>query len=231
MTAKAFRSITSPGQAGFTLVELMLAVTICAVVMGSVFSTYLAQQKSHRINKQLADLQQNLRAAVYFIEREVRMAGCDPTGRAGAGILTAGASLLRFTSDIDGNGTIEPREDITYSLYDSGADGDMDIGRSVRGGVRQPLALNIDVMDFRYLDENGVILDDDGSGNVTTSLNRIRSIQITVVARSARADPKHTDTCAYYNLVDSANPVLPAQNDGFRRRRLAGEILVRNLAL
>jgi type IV pilus assembly protein PilW len=217
--------------AGFTLVELMMAMTISAIVMSAVFSTYFAQQKSHRVQQQTAELQQNLRTAMYFIEREVRMAGCDPTERTGAGIVTAQTSLLRFTSDINGNGTIESNEDITYSLYDSGADGDMDVGRAVRGGIRQPLALNIDALDFRYLDENGAILDDDGSGSVTSSRNRIRSVQITIVARTAREDIQYTDTTTYYNLVDSVNPVLPAQSDGFRRRRLAGEILCRNLGL
>jgi type IV pilus assembly protein PilW len=231
MRGEKFSSTSSSGTAGFTLVELMTAMAIGAVVMSSVFSTYFAQQKSHRVQQQVVELQQNLRAAMYFIERDVRMAGCDPTGGTGAGIVTAGPTLLRFTSDSDGSGTIETNENVTYSLYDSGADGDMDVGRAVGEGNRQPLALNIDALDFRYLDEDGVILDDDGNGNVTTNLSRIRSVLITVVSRADREDPEYTDTTAYYNLIDSVNPVLPAQNDGFRRRRLATEILCRNLGL
>jgi type IV pilus assembly protein PilW len=231
MKGKKRLSRAGLGRAGFTLVELMTAMAIGAVVMSSVFSTYFAQQKSHGVQQQMAELQQNLRAAMYFIEREVRMAGCDPTGRAGAGIVTAEPSLLRFTLDFDESGTIDSGEDISYSLYDSGSDGDMDIGRAEKGGSRQPLALNIDALDFRYLDEDGVVLDDDGSGNVTASLNSIRSIQITVVARAEKEDPEYTDTTAYYNLIDSVNPVLAAQNDGVRRRALATEILCRNLGL
>ncbi len=226
-----FSSTPSPDTAGFTLIELMAAMTISTVVMCAVFSAYFAQQKSYRIQLQMAELQQNLRAAMYFIERDVRSAGCDPTGRAGAGIVTARASLLRFTADFDGDGTIQSREDVTYSLYDSGGDGDTDIGRAKGGGNRQPLALNIDSLDFRYIDEDGVILDDDGSGNVTTNLKRIRSIQITIVARSTVADPEYIDTTDYYNLIDLVNPVLEARNDGFRRRSLATEIFCRNLGL
>jgi len=231
MIRKNLHSTVFLNKAGFTLLELMTAMTIGAVVMSGVFSTYFAQQKSYRIQQQMAGLQQNLRAAMYFIEREVRMAGCDPAGSAGAGIVTAQASLLRFTADFDGDGTIKPSEDITYSLYDSGGDGDMDIGRASGGGRRQPLALNIDSLDFRYIDKEGFLLDDDGNGNVTTSLKSIRSIQITIIARADREDPEYSDTRSYYNLIDSINAILPAQNDGFRRRRLATEILCRNLGL
>lgn len=217
--------------AGFTLVELMAAMTISVMVMTAVFSAYFAQHKSYRIQVQMSELQQNLRAAMYFLERDVRSAGCDPTGNAGAGIVKARARLLRFTADFDGDGTIDSGEDITYSLYDSGGDGDTDIGRAKGGGNRQPLALNIDSLDFRYIDEDGVILDDSGSGDVTTNLNRIRSIQITIVARASVADPEYIDKTTYYNLIDSVNPILPSPNDGFRRRSLATEILCRNLGL
>lgn len=226
-----FSLILSQDIAGFTLVELMAAMAISVMVMSGFFSAYFAQQKSYRIQLQMAEVQQNLRAAMYFIERDLRSAGYDPSGRAGAGIVTARASLLRFTADFDGDGTIQSTEDVTYSLYDSGGDGDTDIGRAKGGGNRQPLALNIDLLDFRYIDEDGFILDDDGSGSVTANLNRIRSIQITIVARSAVADPEYIDTTAYYNLIDSVNPVLPAPCDGFRRRSLSTEIFCRNLAL
>lgn len=218
-------------QAGFTLAELVVAIAISAVFASSVYTTFSSQQKAYRVNEQMAGLQQNLRTSMYFIAREVRMAGCDPTGRSGAGIITAGPSLVRFTADIDGNGVIDPSEDIAYSLYDSRSDGYMDIGRSTGGGNRQPLALKIDALDFRYLDENGYVLDDDGKGNVTESLSGIRSVQITIVARSDRAAPRHTDRSAYYNLVDMDRPILPAQYDGFRRRKLASEIFCRNLGL
>jgi len=226
-----FSSFLSPDPAGFTLVELMSAMTISVVVMSAVFSAYFAQQKSYRVQVQMAELQQNLRAAMYFLERDIRSAGCDPTGRAGAGIVKARASLLRFSADFDGDGTIQSREEVTYSLYDSGGDGDTDIGRAVGDGNRQPLALNIDSLDFRYIDEDGRILDDDGAGDVTKNLSRIRSIQITIVARASAADPEYLNTTAYYNLIDSVKPILPAPNDGFRRRSLATEILCRNLSL
>jgi type IV pilus assembly protein PilW len=231
MKEKSSFTPSSSDPAGYTLVELMAALTLSAVVMSGVFSAYFAQQKAYRTQVKMAELQQNLRAAMYFLERDVRSAGCDPTGKAGAGIVAAGASFLRFTADFDGDGSIQSNEDISYSLYDSGGDGDTDIGRAVGGGNRQPLALNIDALDFRYIDEEGVILDDDGSGGVTANLDRVRSIQITIVARAATADPGYRNRTNYYNLIDSVNPVLPAPDDRFRRRSLATEIRCRNLKL
>ena len=206
---------------GFTLVELLVAVTIGMVVMAGIYSTYFSQQKSGRANEQLTGLQQNLRVAMFFMEREIRMAGCDPSGQANARIITAQAQTLRFTEDINGDGdTNDSDEDITYSLYDSSGDGDNDLGRAVGGSTRQPIAENIDALDFQYLD---------ASGSVTATVASIRSVQITVVARADRADPEYRDTDSYTNL--QGDTILAAQNDGFRRRRLACEIKCRNLGL
>jgi len=63
----------------FTLIELLLALAISGVVMAGVYSAYYSQQKSYITQEQVAAMQQNLRAAMYIIQREIRMAGCDPT--------------------------------------------------------------------------------------------------------------------------------------------------------
>ena len=178
---------------GFTIIELLVAMVIAGVVMAGVYSAYSSQQKSYLVQDQVSAMQQNLRAAIYLMEREIRMAGCDPTGDAAAGILTANASSIEFTLDItDDPGTggfdgeaDDSNEHITYVVYDSGGDGINDLGRNTGGG-NQLAAENIDALDFVYLDVNGNQLDDDGSGNVTTSIASIRSVQITLVARTGR---------------------------------------------
>ncbi len=43
-------------------------------------------------------------------------------------------------------------KEITYSLYDSGMDADVtedDLGRKVGAGTNQPVAQNIDALEFR----------------------------------------------------------------------------------
>lgn len=210
---------------GFTLIELLVAMAISGIVMAGVYSAYYSQQKSYIAQEQIAGMQQNLRAAMYFMEREIRMAGCDPNGTADAGIKTAGMTSINFTEDVRGtnesdppNGnTNDPNEDITYSLY-TAADGIQKLGRNA--GTNQAVAENIDALDFVYLD---------GDGSVTATISEIRSVQITVVARTGRPDPGYSDTANYTN--QQGTEILAAQNDNFRRRRLTAEVLCRNLGL
>jgi type IV pilus assembly protein PilW len=216
---------------GFTLTELLVAMALSAVVMAAIGSVYYTQQKSYLVQDQLAAAQQNLRAGMYFIEREIRMAGCDPTQNANARILTANNATINFTLDItnsSGTGnpdglTDGPNENITYLLGDSDGDGDNDLLRN--GNL---IAENIDALNFVYLDGASPpnVLDDDGSGNVTTNIPNIQSVQVTVVARTGREDRGYTDTNDYRNLQDSV--ILAATNDHFRRKQLNTTCKLRN---
>jgi len=60
---------------GFTLVELMVAMAISLVVMGAIFLTFKSQQDSYIIQDQITATQQNLRAAMYILTRDIQMAG------------------------------------------------------------------------------------------------------------------------------------------------------------
>jgi type IV pilus assembly protein PilW len=212
---------------GFTLSELLVALAISGIVMASVYSTYYSQQKSYVAQDQVAIMQQNLRAALYYMEREIRMAGYDPTGTADASIVSAAADSINFTLDLTNNAgtgdpdgdTGDPNENITYSLYDSGGDGDDDLGRNTGGG-NQPVAENIDALNFVYLDEDG---------NVTSTISDIRSVQISIVARTGRGDPEYVDASAYHN--QQGTEILAAQNDNFRRRCIVLQVKCRNLGL
>jgi type IV pilus assembly protein PilW len=200
---------------GFTLLELLVATAMVGIVMGGIYSTYYSQQKSYAAQEQVAAMQQNLRAAMYFMEREIRMAGCDPTGSANAGILAAGANTVNFTEDVDGDGTISADENITYTVIDSDGDGNVD--RLERNG--QVLAENIDTLDLVYLGEDG---------SPTAVLADVRSIELSVVGRTGRGDPGFTNNTTYYNL--EGTPIYTAPGDSFRRRLLTTEIKCRNLS-
>ena len=220
---------------GFTLIEILISIAIAGIVMGGIYSTYYSQQKAYVAQDQVAMMQQNLRAAMYYMEREIRMAGYDPTGGAGSRIEDMGwdAGANRYTSinitmdltdnagtgDADGD-TDDSNEDITYSLYDSGGDGDMDLGRKVGAGNNQPVAENIDALDFVYLDE---------SGNLTATASEVKSVQISLVARTGLGDKGYVNRSSYQN--QSGTEILAAQDDTFRRKLLTAEVRCRNLGL
>jgi len=182
---------------GFTLMEIMVAMAMSGLVMASIYMTYYSQQKSYILQVQVAAMQQNHRTAMYYMEREIRMAGYNPTGAAGAnldtdgidndcdgsidgldpegdestsiGIITAGPNSINFTIDNNGDGDIcETDEDITYALDGS----DLRRNNGVSAGV---IAENMVSLAFDYLDEDNIS---------TPTLADIRSVQITLTART-----------------------------------------------
>ena len=62
-------------EAGFSLVEVMAALVILAIAMIAVFATFISQQKSFTVQNRVAEVQQNLRQAVEYMSRDIRMAG------------------------------------------------------------------------------------------------------------------------------------------------------------
>ena len=221
---------------GFTLLEVLVVILILGIVMAGVYSVYTSQQKSFLIQEDVAEMQQNLRAAMFTMVREIRLAGCNPTGKAIAGIVTADANTISVTMDISGNNpNVDPpdggignaNEDVSYALIDTDSDGTMDsLGRragSAGGGTLQPTASNIDALNFVYLDGNGNDL------GYPPDLTRIRSVQLTVVARTENPSAGFRNTAIYRNLQGAV--VLPAQNDPFRRKVFTTNIRCRNLGL
>jgi type IV pilus assembly protein PilW len=219
--------LDSTSERGFTLTELMIAMVLTSLVMGMVYSTYYSQQKSATVQEQVSGMQQNLRMAMYYMESEIRMAGYDPMGTAGAGIQTPNAQTIRFTMDLtDDPGTGDPDgsvddngEDITYALYDADGDGDNDLGRDTGGG-NVLFAENIDALNFIYLDAENI---------VTANLNEIRSVQISVVARTGQGDPGYTNNEDYQNQVPAT--IYSGGGDNFRRKLLTAQVKCRNLGL
>ena len=182
---------------GFTLVELLVAMVIAAIVMTSVYSVYTAQQRSYVVQEEVAAMHQNLRAAMYFMEREIRMAGCDPTGAAGAGIQSdSNATSIHFTEDFRGKDTGDPPdgdtgdpdEDISYFLADADGDGDADDLVRDTGGVEadieKVIAENIASLNFTNLESDGI--------TPTAVFDDMRFVRITLVATND--DSSKTDT-------------------------------------
>jgi type IV pilus assembly protein PilW len=219
---------------GFTLIELLVAMSVGLVVMAGVSMTFRSQQKSYLLQEQMAAMQQNLRAAMYHMEREIRMAGCDPNQTVDAQFVTANATSITFTQDIRGatdgsqpdGDTDDPNENITYYLNGG------ELRRDDPNGIGdQVIADNISALNFVYLNQAGAQLDNDGAGNVTTSILQIRSVEITLVANTGRGDRGYQNTTAYTNQQGTIILDLSASPDNLRRKLLTTCITCRNLGL
>ena len=91
---------------GFTLVELMIAIAISALAMGAAYSLFISQQKTYTAQQGVLEIQQNARAGMYYLAREIRLAGFNHRkfNKDGiVGIIEAGPGKVRFTMDIYDN--------------------------------------------------------------------------------------------------------------------------------
>ena len=65
----------SSGQAGFSLIELMVAMTLSLVVVGGSLATYKVQQNAFERQGAMGEVEQNLRFGLDVIMEDVRQAG------------------------------------------------------------------------------------------------------------------------------------------------------------
>jgi len=211
---------------GFTLIELLVAMAVSSAVMAVIYSTYRAQLRSQVTQQAMIEMQQNARAAMYAMERDIRLAGYDPTGTTGATFLDpCNSAEINFRLDRNGNGVIDAGEDVSYALTGTG-----DLGRDIGTGL-ETVAENIEVLDFVYFKR-----ETDGSLTrlatpvAAAELNNIYSIQITIIARSGDNVPvqmmQQTDRRTYTN--QQGDVLLPQPNDSFRRILLTADLYCRN---
>jgi len=217
---------------GFTMIELLVAMVVALLALGAIYSTFQNQLKSYVVQQETATMHQSIRAAMFYMQREIRMAGCDPTGNANARIITADATSINFTEDVRGDldesdpdgDTEDANEDITYCLKAN------NLVKNTGGG-NQMVVRNIDALDFVYLDGSSPpnVLNPEGSSVPDESLGQIRSVEVTMVARTDRVTLASQNKNAYFN--QRGWKVLGPQNDNFSRRRLTVWIKCRNLGL
>ena len=216
---------------GFTLIELMIALAVSLLALAAIYSTFLAQHKSYQVQSEAADMQQNIRAAMYYMQREIRMAGSNPFKTlplSSFGITAAGSSSITFTEDVrginptdgpDGNAS-ESDENITYQ-FDAVNRNLVRFDNTVVPPAGQIVARDIDALNFVYLDEDG---------NPTATLADIRSVEITIVARTKHSLLYGTKNNVYYKNQQGTTIFGPA-GDNVSRRLLTTLIYCRNLGL
>ncbi|MBW2645857.1 MAG: prepilin-type N-terminal cleavage/methylation domain-containing protein, partial [Deltaproteobacteria bacterium] len=72
---KQSKIINKKNNAGFTLVELLVALAISACVMTAICSIYVSSDKVYTAQNQVVRAQQDARAGLDILGREIRMAG------------------------------------------------------------------------------------------------------------------------------------------------------------
>jgi len=190
---------------GFTLMELLVSMSIGMVVLAALAKTFTVQSRQNTAEEQVAQMQGNARAALDLMVREIQMAKYNPAGTAFSSAygVTYSASQLEVKADMDGNGTISTSsgsvEDIIYARDAA----NNYITRKLGSGTAEIVADNITAFTFAYYDANG--------SAVTSSANsgNIRKVTINITARTAKPDPSYTSNSGYRTYQISADITPP----------------------
>jgi type IV pilus assembly protein PilW len=237
--------------AGFTLIELMIAITIFGIASAAIYATYQHQQNSYLTQEQVADMQQNLRAALFFVTRDFKMAGYDPSERAEAPLDSnniARVAECRFAYDANEDGVIQTNEYIRYALTSDGSNGINDSGRD---GLRnslpcnlgretgippansglEPVADNVDAVEFSYHLADGTITASPASPS------EIRTVDVSLLVRTGDQIKGYTDRATYFPASNPGHEtgvgkkVWGPFNDPYQRQLLITQIKCRNIGV
>lgn len=177
---------------GFTLVDVLVGLAMASVVMVAIISLFTAVGRSYTIQNVAADVQQVTRAGIEHMAQNIRMAGLDPFGGAGAEIKEFLADKIHFTLDrcdvpigSDGcglpDGDVDDKfENVTFQwdplkreLKQTFYEGDPDATPKT-----ETLLENVSNLNFTYLDST------DG---VTATAADIRTVIITLTVEDPAA--------------------------------------------
>jgi prepilin-type N-terminal cleavage/methylation domain-containing protein len=183
---------------GFTLAELVIALGIMSIVIAAIYGVSAAASRSATKNEVAAEVMQNLRTSMDFMEQDIRMAGLDRFGLASAGIVRQdtpipmpSATHLYFTADRNMNDTIN-NYDNSDGITEEG--GDLDrityyydaankqlrqcLSDDTTDSLCETVAENVENFQFSYLDANNAQIP--FPIDTDDKLSSIRTVQVSM---------------------------------------------------
>ena len=166
---------------GFTLVEMLVALSVASIVMAVIFGVYAGLMRSYTTQNVAAEVQQVVRAGIDYMAEDIMMAGFNP--RAGSIVPIEEAGTTKIIVRSDHNTDLEDPspnfEDITYEYNAGNSRVDQ-----TEGGGTQPYIDNVTAMTFIYRNAAGDdLINDLGRPDpMTNSLHttEIRTVEISI---------------------------------------------------
>ncbi len=140
---------------GVTLVELIMAVLIFAIVLAVLNGVFFSSNRLYGTTAVRAGQQMNARVGLSVMVTELRTAGCDPGLQGVANMLSATGDSAHVLADYDGDGaieTVEPSE--TVLLLRRQPDG----GYSGPWYRFQAMIRNVTAFTFTYFNANNQVM-------------------------------------------------------------------------
>lgn len=233
---------------GFTLVEILVAITLSMILMAGVIQIYISSKESFRVQNELASLQENQRIALEFMRNDVARAGFSAAGRI-LGIINTvnrnetGSDEITVTYEAtrDCLGIAPPANQLVVNHYfiDSNTNQLMCDGNGVgfdENGNEvavppQPIADGIENMQILYGEDRTTPMarpaDPDIYVNAATAnFNRVVAVRIALLFRTS--DPIRTQTPdepPSFALLDES---VTTTADRIKRQVVTTTIPVRN---
>lgn len=206
---------------GFTLVEMLVTLVVSTILMALIMTAYWGQTRSSRDKQMTVGMQQNMRSAMFNLERDIRMAGYDPDFQDltnATSIVTATAGVFSYRYFDDDSGTIET---ITYSLNPYPGVGNSALRKQVNTTPADDLyiAQDIERLEFYYRLE-------DGTWTLNPAdPNDVRAVGVSILARG-RETSLRPETVSFTSL---SGATWGPYTDGIRRQILTTTVKCRNM--
>ena len=150
------------GNRGFSTAEVILGMSLSLAAVGTLYSFFQAQQKSHATQSTYSQSQMITRTVIDLMTREIRMATYDPASPGALttsgppncpgveqGLVEATPSKIHFKQDLNGDSMLTASgEDIVYDVLGS------QIRRTDGAAMPIPIVDNVPAggLNFRYFD-------------------------------------------------------------------------------
>ena len=135
---------------GITLIELMIVLVIASILVGGIYTLFISQQRSYTVQDQVVGIQQDARAALTIMAREIRLAGF----LAGSTGFDINPGAVSFTTAVTPQNSNAAPDQITIvyaeRLVPGGAVTNVS-GTSVTLPAGQVAALNINTGNNRFI--------------------------------------------------------------------------------
>lgn len=190
---------------GFTMIELLIVIAMSSIIVTLIINNLTRSSSESVKQNQVLEIQQNARAALNLIAREIKKAGFDHTGKYNPKVIAAGSGLNASTAytpgpfaftyladddgkDNDSDGTVDEKGEfasLAIQIYDSSIDTDATMDEIHLGSGLQPVAENIanqelDTPIFEYFNKDGVSM---GNSVSASDMNKIRAVYVKIIAR------------------------------------------------
>ncbi len=119
---------------GFTLVELMIALAISALVLTAIYNIFISNNRIYLKQNEMTKIEQNLRAAMSMMTKDIRMAGYNSTNSSQSGVYhISNSTNIVFNYD-----------NSTHSYFFDSDD------KTIKNEHNQKISMNIGALNFNY---------------------------------------------------------------------------------